>query len=244
MPIVIVDDRSNQKFLTEVEPSIPNLRVISSKDTPFEGAGEMLGYFMLQQQRLFEKAVVIHDSVFIQKPVDFTEVQMVKPLWVAGHGHDVHYKKEIGGLIASLHASKRQPMEARMWVASKFEGRFKWWTMFGMMAAIDLSFLDQLVTKYHLWNTLPQLKGNRQARMGMERVFGLICHLEVRDATGDELPLESHFGSIVAHQGIGRPGDGWVEKEKSWQDFQKALASPEASGRFSLPDVVKVWTGR
>lgn len=67
-PIVIIDDNSNPNFIKydNIEPV--NYLVIPSE---FPQRDELLPYYYLWKFHLFEKAVIIHDSVFIKEKIDF-----------------------------------------------------------------------------------------------------------------------------------------------------------------------------
>ena len=70
-PILIVDDSSNKEFLTE-NIVLTNCTVIY--DTANKGAGELLPYYYFHKLKPFETAVIIHDNVFLQAKIDFTNV--------------------------------------------------------------------------------------------------------------------------------------------------------------------------
>jgi len=69
--IIIIDDNSNYIFITKIP--LKNTRIIESE---FKGAGELLPYIYFLKYRYFDTAVIIHDSVFIKKYIDFTEYKI------------------------------------------------------------------------------------------------------------------------------------------------------------------------
>jgi len=79
--IVIIDDNSNQDFVkTEFEYK----NVIYEK-SEYPGRGELLPYIYFLKNHYFDNAIIIHDSVFFHKRVEFEKlINMgveVLPLW-------------------------------------------------------------------------------------------------------------------------------------------------------------------
>ena len=77
--IVIIDDNSNPEF---VKPfyNFNNVEIIESE---FVGRGELLPYYYYIKNKFFENAVILHDSVFLHKKINFNNLQgtQVLPLW-------------------------------------------------------------------------------------------------------------------------------------------------------------------
>ena len=74
---MIIDDHSNTKYATfEIED--PYVSFIKSDLPP--GRGEILPYYYMYRDKLFEKAIIIHDGVFIQKEVQIPDADF-KFLW-------------------------------------------------------------------------------------------------------------------------------------------------------------------
>ena len=74
--IIIIDDNSNLTYLSN-DFIMKNTRVINSE---YSNRGELLPYIYYLQNREFETAVIIHDSVFINKKID-TSIDKYKFLW-------------------------------------------------------------------------------------------------------------------------------------------------------------------
>ena len=64
--IIIIDDNSNPAFISAIP--LYKTTVISSE---YPQRGELLPYYYFLRNKLFDIAVIIHDSVFIQKYMDF-----------------------------------------------------------------------------------------------------------------------------------------------------------------------------
>lgn len=162
VPIVIIDDDSSPEFTTLLRKEEgrfgDKLQVIESE---FHGSGELLGYYYLHRNKLFEKAVVMHDSVFILQHIDFHIYKKVKFLWHFTHEWDDE-KIEIEFLNFT-----NPPDDLEL-----FYGDFgNWFGCFGTMAFIELSFLEKIS---FLLNLLPKIK-TRYDRKRIERVFALTC---------------------------------------------------------------------
>ena len=77
--IVIIDDNSNIDFV-KAEFEYKNLEIIQSE---FNGRGELLPYYYYIKNKFFENAVIIHDSVFFHKRINFEILNGINviPLW-------------------------------------------------------------------------------------------------------------------------------------------------------------------
>jgi hypothetical protein len=64
--IIIIDDNSNYQFIKEI-----NLYKTTIIKSEYPGRGELLPYIYYLKYKLFDTAVIIHDSVFINKYIDF-----------------------------------------------------------------------------------------------------------------------------------------------------------------------------
>ena len=80
--ILIIDDNSNYQFITKKE--LYNTTIIKSE---YPRRGELLPYIYYLRNKLFDTAVIIHDSVFINKYIDFN-VDKYKLLWEFEHNCD------------------------------------------------------------------------------------------------------------------------------------------------------------
>ena len=80
--ILIIDDNSNYDFITDEK--LYKTTVINSE---FHKRGELLPYYYYLHNKLFDVAVIIHDSVFINKYIDMS-VNKYKFLWEFEHYWD------------------------------------------------------------------------------------------------------------------------------------------------------------
>ena len=209
VPIMIVDDSSNLEYLTTDGVNLENCRVIQSE---FPGCGELLAYYYLYKLKPFEKAIFIHDSVFLQQPIAVDEVAEVEYLWDFDNISGVDYPNT----VPLLKALKNTEHDLPAVYNSLKRG------CFGVMAIVTTSFLARLQVKYNLFSLVDVIK-TRGARMGVERVFAVLCKLEIPD-------VKSRFGDIGSY----------IENYYSWNKYLLQKGTPALS---SLP-VVKVWTER
>lgn len=157
-PIVIIDDNSKPMFINHrLEKTLSNCQIIQSEHPC---AGEILGYYYFLKYKWFEKAVVIHDSVFIHDLVDFEKCGPVRFIWHIETKVFDNIKlesdllKKIGGPYLGV-----------------YEDKNKWKGCFGVMAVIGHDFLKQLGS---MFNILDEIK-SREYRCCMERIFAVMC---------------------------------------------------------------------
>jgi hypothetical protein len=85
--IVIIDDNSNYQYVTEI-PLI-NTIIIKSE---FPKRGELLPYLYYLKFKYFDTAVILHDSTFINKYINFS-ADKYKFLWNFDHRWDNPYNE-------------------------------------------------------------------------------------------------------------------------------------------------------
>ena len=158
VPIVIVDDNSNPMFLNpKLEQRLTHCQIIASE---YPACGELLGFYYFWKHRWFQKAVVLHDSVFLQRHIDFSACGPVRFLWhIETKGFDdteweTKLLRKIGGPYLDL-----------------YEDKDGWKGCFGVMAVIDHDFL---VGIRDMFNVVGEITSRRH-RSCMERVFAVMC---------------------------------------------------------------------
>jgi hypothetical protein len=160
--VVIIDDNSNEKYLNDLGVSLNNVEIIKSE---FPGRGELLPYYYFYKNHFAKKAIIIHDSIFIQEKINFNDIDDVKFLW-----HHMHYfdnVKEEKEKILSLRYNYE--------LDELYDNKKDWLLSCGVMSVIDYDFLKKIEEKYNFFNLLNVIK-TRSDRMCLERVFGLVCH--------------------------------------------------------------------
>lgn len=158
IPIFIIDDNSNPKYINkDIEAKLHLCQVIQSE---YPQRGEMLGYYYFLRNHWFEKAVVIHDSVFIKKKVDFHQYKNVKFLW---HFKKTHFDDVV--LETQLLKKVKGPY------LDLYMERSKWHGCFGLMSVIDYDFLVKISYMFVLLEHVT----TRRHRSCMERIFSVMC---------------------------------------------------------------------
>ena len=194
-PILIVDDNSNPDFLHD-NMNLINCQTIYDKD--WKGCGELLGYYYFHLLKPFQTAVILHDSVFIQKQIDFSCNNM-KFLWTFTGQWDHELERYYHELCQGMPAYEEI---MRIYQQRSYRG------CFGLMSVITLDFLDKLVED-GLFMALDNIKGRRDARSALERVLGIMAFR--RDPTikvlYGEIHSYMHWGTTFTEyllQGIDR----------------------------------------
>ena len=159
--ILIIDDNSNSQYEYNIT-SMTNVYIVQSE---YAGAGELLAYYYMHKLRLFETAIVIHDSLFLGSKIDVSfTTTTVRFLWHFQHYYDNSVEEK--ALLERLENSKE---------LIEFYDTQQWWGCFGVQSIITLDFLDKLVKKYNLFQMwLPHIH-ERNQRYHIERVFGILC---------------------------------------------------------------------
>jgi hypothetical protein len=159
--IVVVDDNSDLKFISK--NIFSNLIVIKSE---FAKRGELLPYYYLHRYKFFDRAVILHDSVFVQQRFDFEKHDNVA-LW---HFKDsLYHNKEVEQKMIRCLTNHAELLEAHQ--SAQFRG------MFGVMSVVTLDFVTMLQAKYDFLRLLQHVNC-RSDRQCLERVFGVLFSVE------------------------------------------------------------------
>jgi hypothetical protein len=173
-PIMIVDDNSNPEFLHKSDDTdLTNVTVVNSE---FHRRAELLPYYYFHKLKPFDKAVIIHDSVFIQKHVNFDNVNDVSFLWSFTHDWD-QSKSELN-IIGNLKSNKI--------LTTLYNRKHMWLGCFGVMSCITHDFLSTIVENYDMFDLLNHID-SRDKRMCLERIFAVMCYslTDVQSIFGD-----------------------------------------------------------
>ena len=165
-PIIIIDDNSYNGFISEYVDN--NLEIIKSE---YPGKGELLPYYYyLQNHTKFDIAVILHDSTFINKYIDFTK-EVNQCIW--------SFKPHKGKTQTSISEEKKMinNLSDSEKLLKLYNNKNEWNGCFGSMSVIQIDFLKKINNKYNILNLLPLIK-TRNDRMRLERIFGLIMTYE------------------------------------------------------------------
>lgn len=163
-PILIVDDHSNNQYLS-CPFELVNCTIVNS-EFPV-GKAEILGYYYFHKTHFVDKAVVLHDSVFLNYPYEFMNYGDARSLWSFRHVCDWdHY---IIPLIKQLdnHAE----------ILNIYMNKRKWLGNFGIMNVITWDIIDKINIRYKLFERFIPLIKCREDRSSLERIFPVLCIL-------------------------------------------------------------------
>jgi hypothetical protein len=158
--ILIIDDNSNPEFLTHKE--LHNTTIINSE---YKGRGELLPYYYYLKNKLFDTAVILHDSVFINKYIDFT-VENYKIIWSFKHHWD--QIQDETQMINDFNDPE---------LLTFYNNKLLWHGCFGGMSIITHDFLTKINKKYDLSKLLKHIT-TRYNRCSFERVIGCLLQKE------------------------------------------------------------------
>ena len=158
--ILIVDDNSNYNFITD---EILYKTIIINSEYPKRG--ELLPYYYYLHNKLFDVAVIIHDSVFINKKIDFS-VDKYKLLWSFEHEWD-----QIGDEMRMIN------MFNDLELNNFYNNKQLWKGCFGGMSIITHDYLTYINNKYPIYKLLDCVL-DRFNRMSFERVIGCLLQKE------------------------------------------------------------------
>jgi hypothetical protein len=180
-PILIIDDNSLETYVTDIP--LYKTTIVKSE---FPGRGELLPYYYYLTNKLFDVAVIIHDSVFLNSAqIDFS-VSTYRILWEFEHHWD--QVEDETSLIERLDNHSE--------LLQFHKDKTKWKGCFGSMSVIRHDFLVMLNEKYDLSKLLDGVL-TRYNRCSLERVMACILQKEGR--------TDSLFGDIHKYGAWGLP---------------------------------------
>jgi len=163
--ILIIDDNSNRDYIIERE--LYKTTIINSE---YPGRGELLPYFYYLHNKLFDTAVIIHDSVFINSYIDFT-VNKYKLIWEFEHYYDVIEHE-------TIMLKKFEDEE----LFGFYENKDLWKGCFGGMSIITHDYLLYVNNKYEISKLLDCVL-TRGDRCTFERVIACLLQKNEKKET-------------------------------------------------------------
>ena len=210
--VMIVDDASNYEYI-KTDHNLTNCFVIQSE---FPGAGELLGYYYFHKYHLFDKALVIHDSSFLNGKLQIDIDHIHTAIFIWHFSHEWNINEEDLKLMKVLNNIEL--------LTNIYNDTNRWKGCFGTQSVITYTFLDIIVQKYNLFSMLQVIK-TRNQRCNLERVFGLVCCAE--DTAINHKP--SIMGLIHDCEDFGTVN---LERYKTHFNWYSHLA------------IIKTWVGR
>ena len=163
--ILIIDDNSNYDFITN--ENLYKTIVINSE---YHQRGELLPYVYYLRNKLFDVAVIIHDSVFINKYIDMS-VDKYKMLWSFEHNWDqIEDEEKIIDIFNDLE------------LKNFYKNKQLWKGCFGGMTIITYDYLTFINNKYDISKLLDYVL-NRFNRSSFERVIACLLQKENKRET-------------------------------------------------------------
>lgn len=191
--IMIIDDNSDYSYITD-EP-VYKTHVIKSE---FPRRGELLPYYyFLHHEKLFDVAVILHDSAFINKQIDFLkEVEDTtagyKILWDFAHNWD-----QIEDETRMINVFKDDEF------TQFYENKSAWTGCFGCMSVITHAYLSEINSRFEFSKLLNCVQ-TRYNRCSFERVVA--CLMQFKERRGSLLgnihcycPWGVQFGNIEGY---------------------------------------------
>ena len=168
--ILIIDDTSDYNFITKEE--LYKTTIIQSE---YSRRGELLPYYYYLQNRLFETAVIIHDSVFINSNIDLS-VKKYKLIWEFEHNCD-----QIDDETKMINVFNDESL------VKFYNNKYLWKGCFGGMSIITYEYLEEINKKYNI-SKLLDFVVSRYNRCSFERVIAVLLQKEE--------PRETLLGNI------------------------------------------------
>jgi hypothetical protein len=226
IPIVIIDDNSNYEFVKS-DLDYQNVQIVQSE---YPKRGELLPYYYFWKNHYWENAVIIHDSVFIQKRIPYRKLKVnVMPLW--HFNGSSKYDNQNNALRIAKCLKNNYEIQKNLYQNNndptsimKINKLPEWNGIFGVQSYIKHTFLCSLQQKYELFNMLNYIN-SRPDRCSLERIMGIIFWLE------SPISIPSLFGEIT------RSPDSFALSYDAHRDYINK------NGRAKTA-YVKVWSGR
>lgn len=156
-----MDDFSDYNFI-DTNKILSNTLIIHSE---FKGRGELLPYYYYLNNKLFDRAVILQDSVFINQYIDFGQENQF--LW----SFDQHFWEEYYNIpcyqMYDTFGSNKEIM------VDMFIDPNLWKGCFGVMSVLSHEYLCNINRICDL-SKLLEVITTREHRMTFERVFGIM----------------------------------------------------------------------
>jgi hypothetical protein len=164
-PILIIDDSSNQEFLKE---DIVTSKCTVIYDTTHKGSAEFLPYYYFHLLHPFDTAVIIHDSIFVQRYIDFTldDNESVRFLWAFYNIYDHTINDAIEHIFGAIPSGNT--------LLQKYYQITNLYGCFGVMSVIKWDFLHHINNIEHIFENWLPIITTRHYRCALERCFAIL----------------------------------------------------------------------
>ncbi len=137
--------------------------------TKFPRAGELNGYYHYHQNKYATKAVIMHDSMLLFRPINNLDEINIKFLWHF-EKNKIEWNNNCVGLIRRV----TDPIvKKELYELFSRRNQNRWQGCFGIASIISHYYLDNLQKNTNFLELVKYIKC-RKDRMAMERIFGMI----------------------------------------------------------------------
>jgi hypothetical protein len=158
--ILIIDDNSNYNYISK--ETFYKTTIINSQ---YPKRGELLPYYYYLHNKLFDIAVIIHDSIIVNKYIDMN-VENYKFLWEFEHDWDqIEDETRMINVFNDLE------------LKTFYKNKGLWKGCFGCMTIITHDYLTHINHKYDISRLLDYVL-NRYNRSSFERVIACLLQKE------------------------------------------------------------------
>ena len=208
--IVIINDNSCNDYFKlnndlidkyEIQINKDDLKDIEWINSEYPQRGEILPYYYLYSKNLFEKAMIIHDSTFIQKKINI-DTYNIDYLWHFNH-HANDYENETNMIKFLQNENLIKSYDAK-----------KWYGCFGCQTIISYDFIKEIHEKYNIFELLKYID-NRPKRMNFERIFSLLC----TEINKEIYNKKSIYGDILEYQDWGLNFNDYKNYSSVYKDY-------------------------
>jgi hypothetical protein len=183
--VIVIDDYSDVN-LSENLKAYENVKIIIS---PIKSAGDMVTYKVFKDNPLFKKAIIIQDSMVLEKPlVEIENIKSISYIWYFTnhrlHWHKIkepqtEYNKANGirvhddAVIDTINRFVTKE-DFKKYALDMFMKKDKWSGCFGCLSIVDYDFIDVLNGKTGIVDLLTKMNDNRLRRVA-ESLFAISC---------------------------------------------------------------------
>ena len=228
--IMIIDDNSKYEYVENIEAYntkiLYNVTVVKNQ---YPQRGELMPYIYYLHNKIFDTAVILHDSVFINKHIDIdANVDQYRMIWDFRHNWDLIDDET---RMLEVFNDKR--------LLAFHENTDKWRGCFGGMCIIKHDYLVAVNAKYDLHKLIDMVLC-RYNRCSFERVIA--CLLQIGDDEDNEDDEYNEYMGTTY-------GYGKYKKRKSAlfgdiHDYCKLNVQYKDKHTLSHLPWIKIWTGR
>jgi len=254
IPIVVIDDNSAPEFLTPAlkkeEDALQkkNCRFIYSI---YKKRGEFLPYYYysMSNNEWFENALILHDSVFITRPLHnldtVFEILVDQGFLFLWHFDTYMYEHEHDDVQLISHLNEGNDILQMI-----YNNSMRWSGCFGAMSFISYSFLSELSATYNLPVLLAHIQ-TRKNRMSFERLIGCtMIHAwykkkKAGSYTGSTELTDFRYQKGCSYMGSIHTYCPWgIQFKTVVNQINLACFNPKEYLSNETMSFIKVWSGR